>query len=368
MGNIAAGRPSNNFRMPFNSLKGSVHLVSSNNEPLDLVLGNYPIKVLEVKNESYKDKKGVWWIKTSNGMLILKKISNSEATLRFILDAVNHLSIKGVLLPDIIKTKDGRDYVDCEGTCYVLTQAIEGRNPSYTDIKEMNLITAALAAFHKASAGFFPLPETKPKFHLGLWCEDYTEQLEDINSFYKNELLQKDNNAIGKVIIKDFPYFYYRACSAIDGLKGIEYGEWVKKAEKAGCLCHQDFAAGNLILTYNENIYVLDTDSITVDIPARDIRKLLNKVMKKAGKWDMTLAKRILSQYQAVNPLADSEWLVLKLDLTFPHLFLGAVNKYYYRRDKEWSEEKYLQRICEMSKFEKTIQPVLDNFDSIIPI
>jgi len=34
-----------------------------------------------------------------------------------------------------------------------------------------------------------------------------------------------------------------------------------------------------------------------------------------------------------------------KFDLMFPHLFLGAMNKFYYKRDKEWSFEKYLKRI-----------------------
>lgn len=339
----------------------------NNNEPLDIVLSNYPIKVLEIKNESYKDKKGVWWVKTNKGMFILKKISNSEDTLRFILDAVNHLIKKGIHLPEVIKTVDGKDYIRYEGICFVLSQAIEGRNPNYNNIEEMNLITQTLASFHKASVGFFPSPESKPKYHLGLWLEDYMEQLEDINSFYNNELIQKENNTIGKVIINEFPYFYDRALTAIEGLKGSEYSDWVKKSEKAGGLCHQDFAAGNLLLTSTECIYVLDTDSITVDIPARDIRKLLNKVMKKQGKWDIALTKRVFSQYQVTNPLIHSEWMVVKLDLMFPHLFLGAVNKYYYKRDKEWSDDKYLQRICEMSKFEKTIRPILDSFNDIIP-
>jgi len=42
----------------------------------------------------------------------------------------------------------------------------------------------------------------------------------------------------------------------------------------------------------------------------------------------------------------------------FPHLFLGAMNKFYYKRDKEWSFEKYLKRINEMTALEKTITPV----------
>lgn len=337
------------------------------NEPLDMVLSNYSIKVLDIRNESYKDKKGVWWIKTSEGMRILKKISNSEETLKFILHAVHHLQGNGIRLPNVNKTTDGKDYVNINGTCYVLTDAIEGRNPSYTSPRELNSIVSELAKFHKASEGFSPPPESKPKYHLGLWVVDYREQLEEINGFYKNELLQKEHDAIGKTIIKEFPYFYERANKAIESLNGTEYSEWVNRVKKTGCLCHQDFAAGNLIMNTSDSVYVIDTDSITMDIPARDIRKLLNKIMKKVGKWDIELTKRVLSSYQSNNPLTPSQWRVVKLDLMFPHLFIGAVNKYIYKRDKDWSTEKYLQRIVEMAAFERTIKEVLDSFDSIIP-
>ena len=337
-------------------------------EPIDIVLSHYPIKVLDIRNESYKDKKGVWWIKTPVGMRILKKVSNSEETLKFILDAVRHLMKNGVKLPGICKTTVSSDYVRIDGVCYVLTEAIEGRNPSYTIPRELHGISCELARFHKASGGFTPSPGTKPKYHLGLWIEDYTRQLEDLNGFYEKELSLKRNSPISNTVIKEFPHFYERAGNAIAGLRGKEYGEWVRKTQTKGCLCHQDFAAGNLILTSAGEIYVLDTDSITIDIPARDIRKLLNKVMKKAGRWDIDLAKSILHSYQSENPLTASEWEVVRLDLMFPHLFLGAASKYYYKRDKEWSEDKYLQRIVEVSDFEKTIKPVLDNFNKIRPV
>ncbi len=337
------------------------------NEPLDVVLSNYSIKVLDIRNESYKDKKGVWWIKTSDGLRILKKISNSEETLKFILHAVHHLQENGIKLPNINKTNVGKDYVNINGVCYVLTDAIEGRNPSYTSPKELDCIACELAKFHKASKGFSPVTDSKPKFHLGLWVEDYSGQLEEINEFYKNELLQGETNAVSKTIIKEFPYFYERAKKAIEGLKGTEYNEWVNQVRETGGLCHQDFAAGNLIMNTSGSIYIIDTDSITMDIPARDIRKLLNKIMKKAGKWDLDLTKRILRSYQSTNPLTPSQWRVVRLDLMFPHLFIGAVNKYIYKRDKDWSAEKYLQRIVEMAAFEKTIPLILSSFDSIIP-
>lgn len=330
--------------------------------------GIIPLAVLDIRNESYKEKKGVWWVRTESGMKILKKVSNSEQTLRFTLDAVRHLRKNGVLLPEVNRTSDGNEYVNIEGTCFVLTDAVEGRNPSYSVPEEMALLASGLAAFHRASVGFKPSEGTKPKYHIGTWPETYSERLEDIRAYYGSLLAKSSHDAIESVILKEFPYFYERGRKAIDGLKGNEYEDWSREAENRGSLCHQDFAAGNLLLTSRRELYVIDTDSVTMDIAARDIRKLLNKVMKKSGRWDAGRAAGILRHYQAVNPLTPSQWEVVRLDLLFPHLFLGAVSKYCYKRDKEWTYEKYLKRIREMVAFERTAEPVLEDFSRIVPV
>lgn len=336
-----------------------------NTEPLMEVLNNYNLSVKSIKNEAYKEKKGVWWIETDKGLMVLKKISNSEQTFKFIISAVKYLDKNGIFLPSIIQTKDGKDYVNLNNICYVLSEAVKGKCPTYD--ANLEIIIKELARFHLASKGFSILPNTKPKIHLGRWIDDYTAELEDMNTFYQRELATKDTNAIGKYIISEFPYFYNRGLNAIDKLRGIEYKDWVEKAGLNGALCHQDYAAGNLVLSSTGKLYVLDTDGLTVDVPARDIRKILCKVMKKSGKWDIELMNRIFKYYQAVNPLTSSEWKVLLFDLMYPHLFLGAMNKYYYKRDNEWNEEKYFTRIKEMSSFEKTINTVIENFEAIIP-
>lgn len=351
----------------YNLFWGVIALAAINHEPINEVLSNYDIKVEGIRNESYKDKKGVWWVQTAQGYKILKKISNSEDTLRYILSTIRHLTDNGINIPKVNITRDGRSYVNIDGTCYVLSDAISGRNPRYESPRELEAVVKEMARFHRASTGFSIPPDTKPKVHLGTWIEDYQEQINDMERFYKQEKAKEQTDTIGKLILKEFPGFYSRAMEAINGLAGSEYKDWVNKVNKTGGLCHQDFAAGNLILDPSGTIYVLDTDSITIDIPARDIRKIFNKVMKKAGSWNIELAKRMLGYYQSENPLSSSEWHVVKLDLLFPHLFIGAMNKYYYNRDKEWSKEKYLLRLKEMSTFEKTSIPVLDNFESLLP-
>lgn len=344
---------------------GGIYLENINSEPIKEVLKFYPIKVLSIKNDSYKGKKGVWWIETSSGLKVLKKISNSESTFKFILSAINHLMSNGVNIPPINKTRDGSEYVNYNGVCYVLSDAISGKAPDYKNPKELIAIVEGLANFHKGSVGFKVSEGTKPKNHLGTWIEEYSYQLEDMRKFYEQELAKNQNNEIGKLVKSNFLYFYERGTKAIEGLKNGEYDTWVNIVQTTGGLCHQDFASGNLIMT-NSKFYILDTDSLTLEIPARDIRKLLNKIMKKRGNWDIVLVAKILSYYQAKNPLTKDQWQVVKCDLMFPHLFLGAMNKYYYQRDKEWSIEAYTEKIKDMYFFEKTIDPLLDNFNVVI--
>ncbi len=337
---------------------------NQNPEPLEQVLNNFDIHVQSISSETYKDKKAVWWVETEQGLMVLKKVSNSEQTLKFTISAIKHLSKNGIHLPPIKKTREGTDYAAADGSCYVLSEAIKGRNPSYDS--ELEIIIKGLAAFHSASRGFQVLPDTKPKQHLGQWVEDLTYQIEDMRVFYDKEVAGNGLSNIGKYIINEFPYFYNRAVSAIHSLRSEGYKTWVEKARLQGALCHQDFTAGNLILHPSGNLYVLDTDGITIDIPARDLRKIILKMMKKSGKWDSGLAKKVFHIYQSVNPLQPSEWSVVMADIKFPHLFIGAMNKYYYQRDKEWSENKYFDRIKEMCAFEKSMEPALGNYEMLM--
>lgn len=336
-------------------------------EDLTGILKDYPIEVTDIRTESYKKKKGVWWIKTPGGYRILKKHPNSDKTLDFVLAAVEHLRGKGIRTPEIIPNAKGGKYVIRDGCCYVLYQAISGVSPSYNKSEQLKQIVQELAEFHKASTGFMPPQGCKPRVHLGNWPDTYRSRNDKLISFYNTEEKNVIHGDFGETVLKEFPYFVRRARIAVDGLEGSEYRRWVEEFRNTCGLCHQDFAAGNLILTKAGELYVLDIDSITIDIPVRDIRKLLLKVMKKQGGWDLNLTKDMLAWYQSRNPLEYSRWQVLKWELMYPHLFSGVMSKYYEKREETWTQEKYLNRLKEMIGVEKTIGPVIEAFDGLIP-
>lgn len=337
-----------------------------NSEPLNEVLDQYPFTVKGIRTESYKLKKGVWWVDTTKGMKILKKHPNSESMLQFLLSAIVHLQSKGMHIPRVNETKDGSLYVKIGETCFILIDAAEGINPDYRKPEELGALVRELGRFHLASAGFIPTDGSKVRQHLGNWQQDFSADAGRLKDFYNEEKNKTSHNEFGKIVLEVFPSFLQRMETAVKGLDGQEYAAWVNKIAASGGLCHQDFAAGNILMDAAGRVHILDTDSLTIDLPARDIRKLLNKVMKKNGKWEPALLEAVLRAYQKANPLTADEWAVLKLDLTFPHLFAGIMDKYYRQREKDWTESKYVSRLKEMLAIERSLEEALQKYNTII--
>ena len=337
-----------------------------NSEPLNEVLGKYPYTIKGIRTESYKQKKGVWWVETTEGMKILKKHPNSESMLQFLLSASTHLQNKGMHIPRVNETIDGSLYVAIGDTCFILIDAVEGVNPDYKKPEELNALAREMGRFHLASVGFIPPDESKVRQHLGNWRQDFIADARRLRDFYNEEKNKTIHKEFGEIVLEVFPSFFQRMKTAVTGLGSPEYTAWVNKIAANGGLCHQDFAAGNILMNSAGRVYILDTDSLTIDLPARDIRKLLHKVMKKNGKWEPALLENVLRAYQQANPLTIDEWAVLKLDLTYPHLFAGIMDKYYRQREKEWTESKYLSRLKEMIVVERSLEEVLKKYDEII--
>ncbi len=90
-----------------------------------------------------------------------------------------------------------------------------------------------------------------------------------------------DKNEFDHLFLKHVDTFIKQCETALSMLNNPEFDKWVEETIKNKSLCHQDYAAANLVIGRDGNLYVFDMDSLTVDLPVRDIRKILNKVMKK---------------------------------------------------------------------------------------
>lgn len=323
-------------------------------EPPQAVLEAYGCAGARVITETVKKKKAVWYVERPGGLWVLKQSSLSENRLRFVLAAAEHLRGRGVRLPAVIPTKAGKPYVACPEGLFFMMERLEGRNPSYEAPAEREAILQALARFHRASEGFLTGEFPEARVQLGEWPSLYLKRLDALQE-------PMGTGPFWALARPHHELMVHAARTALERLQRSSYASWTEAVRAAGGLCHQDFAAGNLLMDPSGALAVLDLDSISVEIPARDLRKILIKVLKKSASWNHELAASMLEAYHRVNPLTAAQYAVLQADLIFPHLYHGLIDKYRRGRAPEWSEAVFLSKLERVVAFERAKWEVLSS-------
>ncbi|MBB3113685.1 spore coat-associated protein S [Paenibacillus phyllosphaerae] len=326
------------------------------------ILAQYPIQVKSVRIIQDKGKKAAWTVETSTGTKILKKSPARKERLLFLMQATKHLQNNGASIPRIVATREGVDFAeDANGACYVLSEAVQTTGRIGYTGEELNQIMREMAKFHIASRGFQANRGTKSRNHLGRWENGYQNHLDNLELF--KALANRSSSTFSKLFMQHVDAYIKQGNEALAVIQGNAYRRWVNKVSVQRNLCHQDFAAGNLIKT-SKGFYIIDMDSITLDLPARDIRKIFNKVMKKTG-WSAVKATAMLRAYHERHPLTKEECSVIYADLLFPHLFYGLANKYFTGR-LEWTLEVTNRKLGAMIQDDKNRLQMLAQWDTIV--
>lgn len=329
--------------------------------PVNSIMSQYPLRVRKVQLISDKGKKATWTIVTSAGTKILKKSPAPKKRLLFLIQAIKHLQKNGTPIPAMVSTRTGKDYSeDSSGNCYVLSDAVQGTSPTY-NTTDLLTIMKGLGKFHMASRGFQWSYSMNERKHLGGWPKSYARYIDRLESYKK--MANSSSNEFEKLFLLHADNFISQGKEALKWIQSKYYTDWVNKVAVQKNLCHQDFAAANLIKT-NKDMAIIDMDSLTIDLPARDIRKIFNKVMKKHG-WSASKAVLMLRAYREVHPLSDEECQIIYADLLFPHLFYGLSSKFFNKRT-EWNEPGTLKKLKAMIDFEKDRQRMLSSWKTIV--
>lgn len=335
-----------------------VTIMQENVNSVNSIMSQYPLRVRKVQLISDKGKKATWTIVTGSGTKILKKSPATKKRLLFLIQAIKHLQKNGAPIPAMVTTRAGEEYSeDSSGNCYVLSDAVRGTKPTYKT-SDLFTIMKELGKFHMASRGFQSNFTTNEREHLGGWPKSYARYIERLESYKK---MAKSSNEFEKLYLLHADNFISQGKEALKWIQSKYYTNWVNKVAAQRNLCHQDFAAANLIKT-NKGMAIIDMDSLTFDLPARDIRKIFNKVMKKHG-WSSSKAVLMLRAYREVHPLSDEECQIIYADLLFPHLFYGLSSKVF---DKRWNKPRTLIKFKALINSENERQQMLSSWKTIV--
>ncbi len=296
--------------------------------------------------------KTLWKLTHHNATMCLKRLKHTKDKSLFRVNAQIHIHNKGGHVAKIYLNHSDEAITEYNEQLFVLYEWIDGRDLDFSKPSDLCLALDGLASFHVSSKGYKASEHVEVSSKLGRWDEQY-ESMKKRMLKWKEEAQLNNNKSSYNTYLQYIDSIIEIADCALDGLQRSSYNALTNIELEKSCLCHQDYGEGNVILS-GKNLYVIDLDGITYDLPIRDLRKIIGKRMEKRGEWNKDVIDEILKCYEKNNKLTPEEKELLKIDLLFPHWFFATV-KNIFKKNKPVGSDK----ISKIAKLEKSKLNVL---------
>lgn len=321
-------------------------------------LGQYNLDVNLFETMGFRVKqiipvRSVYRIATDKGFFCLKKLRFSIEEMNFIFNAVEHLKVNGFInVFNIVRQKDGSNFLDFGGEKYFLTEWIDGRECDYLNPMDLDTAVEVLAKLHNASQGYAPAVCPSNRNYLGKWPDNFQQRIGEMEAIKQQILLKRDKSEIDCIYMDYVDMCINDAEEALALLEGAGYRELVEQAAGEKGFIHHDYAHHNILHTFDGRTYVVDFDYCIRDIRIHDLGSLIIRNMKRCN-WDIDKAMAIIASYDRCNPISKNELKVLVPFFLFPQDF-WMISRQYYIEKKAWEEEEYVDKMN--TKSEYTIQ------------
>lgn len=297
-----------------------------------------------IKIETIKANKGVYYLKTNKGERCLKRINYGPQKLLFVYGAKEHLIKNGFKnVDEYFINVEGEPYALVNEDLYTLSEWLGGRECDFHNIEEVRLAAKTLATMHEASKGYEPPENSKLKSDLGRWNHLMEKRVKSLDKM--RDMLRKKNNKsdFDMIYMKSMEFYKEMGKKALDTLNQSSYYELCALAEAEKSFCHHDFTYHNIILNDKNDVYIIDFDFCKRELRTFDIANFMIKVLKRVD-WDMSFASAIIEAYNSVSKLSDEEYKVLYAFLQFPQRYWRLANRYYYN-EVNWGQNTFYKKL-----------------------
>lgn len=284
----------------------------------------------DIKIESLKPNRGVYLLKTNNGMRCLKKINYGIQKLLFVYGAKEHLISNGFPRVDkyFLNTEE-HPYAIVNEDIYTLSQWIDGREADFRNKEDLVIASENLAYMHIASKGYEPPENSKLKTDLGRWPHLMEKRVRALEKMRDMARKRNNKNNFEMNYIKTMQFYKELGKKAMKVLHDSKYIDLCRVAEEEKSFCHHDYTYHNIIINEDNCVNVIDFDYCKREVRAYDISSFMIKVLKRVD-WNIEYANLILDSYNRIYALNKEEYRVLYAFLLFPQRFWRLSNRYYY--------------------------------------
>ncbi|MDT8715630.1 CotS family spore coat protein [Clostridium sp. 19966] len=314
-----------------------------------------------IKIESIRPNKGVYYLKTDSGLRCLKKINYGVQKLLFVYGAKEHLIKNGYTNVDkYYLNTEGLPYALVNEDIYTLSTWIDGRECDFQ--KEEDLVAASenLALLHLASKGYEPPENSKLKTDLGRWPHLMEKRIKSFDKMREMARKKTSKTTFDLKYIKEIQFYKDMGKKALGALEDSKYMELCEISEQEKNFCHHDYTYHNIIIDQENRVNIIDFDYCKREIRTYDISNFMIKVLKRC-KWDIKTCRLLLDAYDKIYPIKEEEYKVLYAFLLFPQRFWRLSNRFYYN-EVNWGQNTFTKKIDELTEEQEIYLNFIDEF------
>lgn len=315
----------------------------------------------QIKIESIKANKGIYYLKTNKGERCLKRINYGPQKLLFVYGAKEHLIKNGFDSIDRYYLNiDGEPYALVNEDLYTLSEWLEGRECDFHNIDEVKIASKALARLHEASKGYDPPENSKLKSDLGRWPSLMEKRIKSLDKM--RDMVRKKNNksSFDLLYIKSMEFYKEMGSKALKTLNESEYVKFCDIADVEKGFCHHDYTYHNIILGADNSVSVIDFDYCKREVRSFDISNFMIKVLKRCN-WNIEFANAIISSYNEESSISKDEYKIIYSFLQFPQRYWRLANRYYYN-EVNWGQNTFANKLENIINERDEYISFLENF------
>ncbi|MBQ7765607.1 MAG: CotS family spore coat protein [Lachnospiraceae bacterium] len=323
------------------------------------LLENYDFTVIKAHKV-----RGAFVCETDKGLKIMKEYQAPVSKLALMDVLLRGMSDRSAVFVDTLVADQEGNFIsyDRDGMGYVVKDYFEGRECSPRDTGDLKLAMQALAMLHEGL--YWPEDEMPKGLHRFDLKEDVARQnkgLKKIRSFIRGRGCKSEFEL---ALLDAYNLFLAQALRAEERIAKEDFSDFYAVVEKKKQFAHGDFQYHNVQFG-KERSAILHFEKCQWDSRVRDVALFLRKTLEKAD-WDVGLGSSLLQEYEAINPLSDSERRQLFYRLAYPEKFRKIAN-FYYNSNKAFLTGQYLSKLENILRLEKSKDVFLHNvFDDVI--
>lgn len=265
---------------------------------------------------------------------------------------MRHLEDNG--FPQIIAfeiPRNGEPYIRYKNDVYSLAPFLTLRQSDYDNPAELTEAARLLAKMHLASQGYRPPASWNPQYFWGRWPRRLTEKIQHLYAFRATLAHKPEWDEFDRLFAWHYPYYFRQAQDALQLLLASDYQRLMFREQARNGFCHHDFEYHNVLISTENQYYVIDFDYLLCDTHLHDLASLLIRAGKRST-WEEVRRERVLKAYHEVYPLSPAEIEVIRVMMYFPQAFWQVAYARYFEK-QPWPLERFTEVIAHKTAYER---------------